>query len=406
VKIAWSVGIACLAGTFLSGCNNATDAGNAANASLIDTTVTAASPTLVKELPIPPNYGIHDTFIRDGIAFVCAWNTGLIIYDVGNGMKGGSPANPVEISRIVTSDNGVQGGPAVHNAWWFHNPVTSENRYVFVGQEGPATIPTTSTGDIHVVDVSDLTSPHEVAFYHMNVSPAAGTHNFWMDEPAQVLFAAYYNGGVVALDVSGTLSGDLSGREIARSKPSGTPFMWGVQLAGNSVYALDMLSGFYQLKFSNRTFTTASGGGNVPDRYSSDLWVNSQYAYTGTWGGSPRNGVRGNALKIWRLDASGSPSLVDSITFAGISTVSDVKGTADEKMLVASAEGGSWGGLFVFSLANPAEPTLVGRVRVTSGLHTAKIAEIGGRRYVFGARNPSTTIGPALMIYDVTGMVP
>jgi hypothetical protein len=75
-------------------------------------------------------------------------------------------------------------------------------------------------------------------------------------------------------------------------------------------------------------------------------------------------------------------------------------------MLIASAEGGTWGGLFVFSLADPTRPALVGRVRVTAGLHTAKVADINGRRYVFGARNPSATLGPALVIYDVTGMVP
>jgi hypothetical protein len=28
--------------------------------------------------------------------------------------------------------------------------------------------------------------------------PGAGAHNFWMDEPRQVLSAAFYNGGVVA----------------------------------------------------------------------------------------------------------------------------------------------------------------------------------------------------------------
>ena len=33
-------------------------------------------------------YGIHDTFVRDGLAFVFAWNTGVIIYDVGNGIRG------------------------------------------------------------------------------------------------------------------------------------------------------------------------------------------------------------------------------------------------------------------------------------------------------------------------------
>lgn len=197
-------------------------------------------------VPIPPFYGIHDTYVRDGLAFVFAWNTGVIIYDVGNGMAGGTPASPVEVSRLVTGDAGLKAGPSVHNGWWFHNPVTQEARYLFIGQEGPGLLGEGSSGDIHVVDVADLRHPSEVASFHLD---GAGTHNFWMDEAHQILYAAYYNGGVVALDVSGTLSGDLSHRLLAQVRPGGdgNTYMWGVQLAGGSLYAIDMLSGLWQL---------------------------------------------------------------------------------------------------------------------------------------------------------------
>jgi hypothetical protein len=203
--------------------------------------------SIAATVPIPADYGIHDTFVRDGLAFVFAWNTGVIVYDVGNGIRGGTPAHPVEVSRLVTSDNGVPGGPAVHNGWWFHNPVTQEKRYLFIGQEGPASIGDEASGDIHVVDVSDLTAPREVAFFHIQ---GAGTHNFWMDESRQILYAAYYNAGVVAIDVSGVLQGDLADRAISSVRPGGTgsTFTWGVQLAGGSVYASDMISGLWQLK--------------------------------------------------------------------------------------------------------------------------------------------------------------
>jgi hypothetical protein len=206
-----------------------------------------ANAAAVATVPVPAHYGIHDTYVRDGLAFVFAWNTGVIIYDVGNGMKGGSPSSPVEVSRIVTGQNGVSAGPSVHNGWWFHNPVTGEKRYLFVGQEGPGVIGSESSGDIHVVDVSDLTNPHEVAFFHLD---GAGTHNFWMDESRQILYAAYYNAGVIALDVSGTLSGDLSNRLLSQVRPggAGNTFTWGVQLANGWLYAIDMLSGLWQLK--------------------------------------------------------------------------------------------------------------------------------------------------------------
>src|SRR5688500_8091722 len=58
---------------------------------------------------------------------------------------------------------------------------------------------------------------------------------------------------------------------------------------------------------SGLTLTVASGGNNVPDRYTSDLWVHGSHAYTGTWGGSERGGNAGNALKIWSLDGTGAP---------------------------------------------------------------------------------------------------
>jgi LVIVD repeat-containing protein len=206
-----------------------------------------ASPTQVARVPVARNYGIHDTFVRDGIAFVFAWNAGVIIYDVGNGARGGTPTSPVELSRLITSANRIAGGPAVHNGWWFYNPVTGEKRYLFIGQEGPGVLGSRSAGDIHVVDVSDLATPREVAFLHIS---GAGTHNFWMDEARQILYAAYYNAGVVALDVSGTLSGNLAGRVLGRIRPGGADhtFTWGVQLANGSLYAIDMVSGLWQLK--------------------------------------------------------------------------------------------------------------------------------------------------------------
>ncbi len=246
-----------------------------------DTGPTQGTPSsgvvLVASVPIPANYGIHDTFIRDGLAFVCAWNTGVMIFDVGNGIAGGSPANPKLISTYATV-----GGQA-HNAWWFWNPHTSEKKYLFVGQEGPASGLSSSSGDIHVVDVSDLAHPSEVASFHLD---GAGTHNFWMDEDAQILYAAYYNQGVIALDVSGTLLGDLSTRLIDSIRPGGvgSTYTWGVQLQG-SLYAVDMLSGFWQLHLAGGKFSVLGGGNNVPERYGSDLAVGTNgFAYTGTWG--------------------------------------------------------------------------------------------------------------------------
>jgi hypothetical protein len=353
--------------------------------------------TLVAEVPVPPNYGAHDTFVRDGIAFHCAWNTGVLILDVGNGMAGGTPSHPIEISRLITSDNGVPGGPAVHNAWWFHNPVTNEKRYLFIGQEGIGVSGSNSSGDIHIVDVSDLSNPVEVGFYTM---PGAGTHNFWMDEANQVLYAAYYNGGVVAIDVSGTLSGNISSREIARIQPGGpsNTATWGVMLYNGSLYASDIVSGFYQLKHVGLTLSVVAGGNNLGSDpgIGTDLWVANGYAYTGFSGGAK------SKVMIWQLSPTGAPVLVGSVPApTGTFNLSDVEVSPSGKLLMFSTEGNANEGYYFYNLSDPVNPKFVSRYLVPTGLHTATFGTINGRLYAFGAKDPP---GPSMMILDVTSL--
>jgi hypothetical protein len=251
------------------------------------------------------------------------------------------------------------------------------------------------------VDVSDLAQPNEVAFFHVN---GAGTHNFWMDEDAQILYAAYYNQGVVALDVSGTLVGDLASRLIDSIRPGGVgnTYTWGVQLDNGSLYAIDMLSGFWRLGLSSGKISVLGGGNNVPERYSSDLAVANGFAYTGTYGSGRTTGVVGNAVKVWRLDAlSGAPTLADSIVTPLINTVSDIKVSPDGKLLMLTAERGQNAGFWFYGLANPAKPTYVAKYLVSSGVHTGKFGTIGGRLYAFGAQDPSPS---TLLILDVTAI--
>ena len=353
--------------------------------------------TLVAEVPVPPNYGAHDTFVRDGMAFHCAWNTGVLILDVGNGMAGGTPSHPVEISRLITSDNGVPGGAAVHNAWWFHNPVTNEKRYLFIGQEGIGVSGSNSSGDIHIVDVSNLNNPVEVGFYTM---PGAGAHNFWMDEANQVLYAAFYNGGVVALDVSGTLSGNIASREIARLQPggSGNTSTWGVQLYNGSLYASDIISGFYQLKHVGLTLSVVAGGSNIDSNsgIGTDLWVANGYAYTGFSGGA------NSKVMVWQLSPTGAPVLVGSVPApSGTFNLSDVEVSPSGKILMFSTEGNANEGYYFYNLSDPANPKFISRYLVPTGLHTATFGTVNGRLYAFGAKDPPS---PSMLILDVTSL--
>jgi hypothetical protein len=204
---------------------------------------------LVRPMGLP---FIHDTFVRDGLLFTALWDNGMTIWDIGGGARGGTPENPVQISNVVTKNGNV------HNIWWFHDPSAGSRRYVFVGEEGPSVTGSASSGDIHVVDISDITNPREVAFYSL---AGAGTHNFVMDEDAGILYAAYYNGGVRALDVRGDLGTcsdaarasdgrcdlGLAGRVAGVALSDQTVSIWGVALSGNTLYASDMLSGLFGL---------------------------------------------------------------------------------------------------------------------------------------------------------------
>ncbi len=207
-----------------------------------------ATPVEVAELVIGAPF-IHDVFVRDGLLFAAEWHQGLAIYDIG--AEGGSPSDPRFMSRVHTV------GGQVHNVWWFHDPANGSKRYAFVGEEGPSAIGWSAEGDLHVVDVSDLRNPHEVAYYRV---PGAGAHNFSMDEANGILYAAFYNGGVRVLDVRGDLSScadnqrdsdgrcrlQAMGRELAVQASNIPVYVWGVHFTGNAVYASDMLNGLYK----------------------------------------------------------------------------------------------------------------------------------------------------------------
>jgi len=181
---------------------------------------------------------LHDVYVRDGLAFLSHWNAGLVILDVGNGVAGGSPTNPVEVSRLA-----VAGGQT-HNAWYW--PAAG---YVFVGEEDFST-----PGIMHVIDVRDVSDPKEVGTYRVG---GTTPHNFWLDEGSGVLYLAWYSNGLVALDVSGELLGELDkqGREYAVWQYSGSggcpaafgtaTCTWAPQVLGGKIYIADMNTGLW-----------------------------------------------------------------------------------------------------------------------------------------------------------------
>ena len=154
-------------------------------------------------------------------------------------MAGGSPALPVELSRIRTA------GGQTHNAWYW-----PEAGYVFVGEEDFGT-----PGIMHVIDVRDLLSPREVATFTL---PGQPPHNFWLDEERGVLYLAWYGNGLRALDVTGELMGELDrqGRELAQLRYNGgdgscsgtSTCTWAPQLHRGRLYLSDLNAGLVVLE--------------------------------------------------------------------------------------------------------------------------------------------------------------
>jgi hypothetical protein len=235
------------------------DPGNGVAAQLVIVDLSdPAAPQTILTRQIGRPY-VHDTFVRDGLLYLALWDDGVAIWDIGGGGKGGTVANPVELGRVKTANG------EVHNVWWLKDPVTNITRYAFIGEEGPGTTGFSSSGDVHVVDVSTPSAPREVAFYSV---AKAGTHNFSVDEPNGILYAAYYNGGVRALDVRGDLGTctdaqkstpqnstvalcDLRkmGRElgIGLIDRGNAVYVWGVQYLNGALYASDMINGLWKL---------------------------------------------------------------------------------------------------------------------------------------------------------------
>jgi hypothetical protein len=217
---------------------------------------------------------LHDVDVQDGLAYLSYWNDGLVILDVGHGLRGGSPENPQFVSQFkydlegLYRDVAAVGGPGfirgTHTAW-------RSGRYVFVGDEVFAARPQLTAGPsllglgraygrLHVVDVSDITRPREVAWYEPR---DGGTHNVWV--AGDTLYLGDYQGGLRVLDVGGELRGDLlaQDREIAHvftgdSKGNfpNAAMAWGAIYRDGRIYVPDVFSGLWIVKVEPRNELT------------------------------------------------------------------------------------------------------------------------------------------------------
>ncbi|MBB4062008.1 hypothetical protein GGP80_000006 [Salinibacter ruber] len=213
-----------------------------------------ANPTRVTDFELEtPGHSIHDVWVDDGIAYSSNWDDGVVMVDVGNGVKGGSPSNPVEIGRYAYPSGWN------HAAFPYDDAETGKD-WVVAGDEAfpnglnTENEPTIPAGWLHFVDVTDPETPSEEARYRV---PEAGSHNFWVD--GDTLYVAYYNAGLRVVDLSGDLKGNLyeQGREIAHFKshdPEGripnAAMAWGPQPYKGHVFFSDWNSGLWAVELT------------------------------------------------------------------------------------------------------------------------------------------------------------
>ena len=214
---------------------------------------------------------LHDIDVQNGLLYGSWWNDGLVILDVGNGMRGGTPAKPVLVSQLKYDLDSLytrvaqRAGPmgyvrGTHTAWRHRN-------YVFIADEVFANTelmalqgaaPSRAYGRLHVIDVTDIDQPKPVAWYEPEYG---GVHNIWV--AGDTLYVGAYNAGFKAFDVSGELRGDLlsQGRLIGDFMPTdpkgkipNAAMTWGVVVNPKDglAYVNDMNSGLYILRLVPR----------------------------------------------------------------------------------------------------------------------------------------------------------
>jgi hypothetical protein len=210
---------------------------------------------------------LHDIDVQDGLAYLSNWNDGLIVLDVGNGVREGSPDNPQfvaqyrydlnEMYRNVEADGGPGFIRGTHTAWR-HNDYVFIADEVFPGQPQRGTRDASAGrayGNLQVIDVSDWENLRSVAWY---TPEDGGVHNIWVE--GDLLFMGAYDSGFRIFDVAGELRGDLraQGREIAHLNTAdmegrvvNSAMTWGVVVRDGIAYVNDMHNGLWIVRLQD-----------------------------------------------------------------------------------------------------------------------------------------------------------
>jgi hypothetical protein len=142
----------------------------------------------------------------------------------------------------------------------------------------------------------------------------------------------------------------------------------------------------------------------VPERFTAEVSVGGQYAYTSTWGQRGSARTVGNAIKVWSVTGN-VPVLLDSVIISDASTTGDLQVSDDGKLLVVATEF-TPGSIVVFSLADPRRPVQISRfssANTRPGVHTAEVSRVNGKLYAFLSVDPGGSANPSrLVVVDLS----
>jgi hypothetical protein len=220
-----------------------------------------------------PDSRVHDVWVHDGVAYSSEWGTGVVAVDVGNGKWGGTLEKPKLIATYPTTSG------ATHEIFPYVQKSTGKV-YLFLGDEimsrqgrvwegtnympdlfgdkpKAGGVPQTSAGYTHIIDFTDPKKPLNIAKYHQE---EFGSHDIIVED--DVMYQAYYDGGLRIVDVSGELVGNLAEqrREIAVYKPfdpqgytANASFVMNAMPWKGHILFTDFNSGLWSAKLEPRT---------------------------------------------------------------------------------------------------------------------------------------------------------
>lgn len=218
----------------------------------------ASNPTAPREigrwgLPSGEEGELRGVAVQGGMAYLAYADLGVVILDVGKGIRQGTPNRPrlVTLHRYRIDWNGRRVG-ATHVVEPYTG--TDGRPYLLVADE---IIPPAldrelarrgeTGGYLHVLSLANPMAPREMATYGVRGS---GIHDLHVD--GSTLYVAAHNGGIRAVDLSGPLRGRMDRRELAslrtsdeRARVPDVPFAMDVRVHGGHVFATDANSGLW-----------------------------------------------------------------------------------------------------------------------------------------------------------------